>query len=174
MDLPTDTDRIAFRLVTPDHASDYHAMMADPEMGRHTDIPCQPSEKQAASFVAWMARLNANNKGRAWALTHEGQVVGFMRLNRIDRRDLVATVGYELARPFWGRGLVTEALMSVVRHAHGPLNVHRLEATVFNGNPASARVLLKAGFQHEGVQRSRQIHRRERRDLCLFGRLATD
>ncbi len=174
MILQVETERLTFSQVELLHARDYRAMMSDAEMGRHTDIPCQPTEEQALEFINWMMNLNSTDKGRAWTLQQGDQIVGFIRLNRIDKSKSLATVGYELAKPFWGKGLVSEALRALVNHAHGQMGLHRLEAGVFDGNTASARVLEKAGFQKEGVQRSCLEHRNERRDLWLYGRLASD
>ena len=148
--------------------------MADPEMGLHTDVPGQPNEKRAIAFVNWMLRLNTTGRGRAWAMIQHTVPVGFLRLNRIDKKMSRAIVGYELTKPLWGQGLTTDAVRALVGHAHGALDIHRLEAEVFNGNTPSARVLEKAGFAQEGTLRSRIIHQGERRDIWLFGRLATD
>ena len=64
-----------------------------------------------------------------------------------------AEVGYWLARSVWGRGLATAAVRSLVRYAFDELQLVRLHAGVFVWNPASARVLEKAGFQREGLYR---------------------
>jgi RimJ/RimL family protein N-acetyltransferase len=61
--------------------------------------------------------------------------------------------GYWLGEAFWGRGLATAAARAMVRHAHYELPLRRLEAEVFAWNPASMRVLDKAGFVREGVLR---------------------
>ena len=62
-----------------------------------------------------------------------------------------AEVGYWLGQPFWGRGIATEALRAVTDYAFTTLDICRLEAGVFDWNPASARVLEKAGYVLEGA-----------------------
>ena len=64
-----------------------------------------------------------------------------------------AEVGYWLARSVWGRGLATAALRALMRYAFDELQLVRLHAGVFVWNPASARVLEKAGFAREGLYR---------------------
>lgn len=61
-----------------------------------------------------------------------------------------AEIGYWLGEPFWGRGIATEALMAVTEHAFSTYDLCRLYAHVFDWNPASARVLEKAGYVFEG------------------------
>lgn len=62
----------------------------------------------------------------------------------------LAELGYALGRAYWGRGYATEAVATLVDHARA-LGVVRLEAFSFVDNPASARVLEKAGFAFLGV-----------------------
>jgi ribosomal-protein-alanine N-acetyltransferase len=64
-----------------------------------------------------------------------------------------AEFGYWLGDPFWGKGIATAAGSIVVPHVMESLHLHRLEAAVFEWNPASMRVLEKLGFAREGVLR---------------------
>lgn len=64
-----------------------------------------------------------------------------------------AQFGYWLGRAFWGRGLATAAATAMTQHLLGTRRFVRLEAPVFAWNPASMRVLEKAGFTREGTLR---------------------
>ena len=64
-----------------------------------------------------------------------------------------AEIGYWLGAEHWGRGYATEALIAASDYAFSELDLLRLEAGVFSSNPASARVLEKAGYRREGNQR---------------------
>lgn len=64
----------------------------------------------------------------------------------------VAELGYALGRAHWGRGYATKAVRAMIGHAHG-VGFAGLEAFSFVENPASARVLEKAGFVYCGVIR---------------------
>jgi RimJ/RimL family protein N-acetyltransferase len=61
-----------------------------------------------------------------------------------------ATVGYWLGEQFWGRGIMTEALTAVSDFCFDNFPLRRISAEVFSNNPASSRVLEKAGFAFEG------------------------
>ncbi len=63
-------------------------------------------------------------------------------------------IGYWLGEPYWGRGVMTEAVAAVVDHGFEQLNMQRIEAGVFLTNPASGAVLAKVGFRLESIQRS--------------------
>jgi RimJ/RimL family protein N-acetyltransferase len=61
-----------------------------------------------------------------------------------------AEIGYWVGEDFWGRGIATEALIAVTEYAFANYDLCRLYAHVFAWNPASARVLEKAGYECEG------------------------
>ena len=77
--------------------------------------------------------------------------IGFVMQHDVARRS--AEIGYWLGEEFWGRGIVTEALIAVTDHAFANYDLCRLYAHVFEWNAASARVLEKAGYQLEGRMR---------------------
>lgn len=62
-----------------------------------------------------------------------------------------AEVGYWLGEPFWGRGIMTDAVAAVVPVAFERFAIVRLQAGVFADNLASMRVLEKCGFVREAV-----------------------
>lgn len=65
-----------------------------------------------------------------------------------------AEIGYWLGRPYWGRGIITEAIQRICRMAFIKMDIVRIQAEVFSTNPASCRALEKAGFAMEGIKRS--------------------
>ena len=68
------------------------------------------------------------------------------------------TLAFYLARPYWRKGLATEAGLAFIHFAFSELKLSRLVATVETGNDASVRVLTKLGFarlrHEEGERRS--------------------
>jgi RimJ/RimL family protein N-acetyltransferase len=58
-----------------------------------------------------------------------------------------AELGYWLAKPLWGKGLMTEAVAAVVEHAFTIAHIDHLVACFFKDNPASGKVLLRNGFE---------------------------
>jgi len=74
--------------------------------------------------------------------------IGFMI--QMDEARRSAEIGYWLGEEFWGRGIATESLIAVTDYAFCEFEICRLYAHVFEWNPASARVLEKAGYEFEG------------------------
>jgi RimJ/RimL family protein N-acetyltransferase len=74
-------------------------------------------------------------------------VIGFEHHGDIWRR--AVELGYWLGREYWGRGIASEAVRAVTEWAFAHWDINRVWAGVFEWNPASARVLEKAGFEFE-------------------------
>jgi RimJ/RimL family protein N-acetyltransferase len=60
-------------------------------------------------------------------------------------------LGYWLAKSYRGRGLMTRAVRAMTRYGFETLGLRRIEATAFTHNPASQRVLERAGLTREGT-----------------------
>jgi ribosomal-protein-alanine N-acetyltransferase len=71
-----------------------------------------------------------------------------------DVHRFTAEMGYWLAEPYWGKGIMTDAVQFLTTWAFRELKLHRLSAEPYATNTASHRVLEKAGFIREGVLRS--------------------
>ena len=87
---------------------------------------------------------------------HVAGGIGYTRHEDVER--VSAEVWYWLGVSFWGRGIATAALQALSEHAfatHGELT--RLYAVPFSWNPASARVLEKAGYRREAILRQSVI-----------------
>ena len=79
-----------------------------------------------------------------------------------------AEVGYWLAKPCWGQGIMTAVVQRACRHAFEELGLVKITAHVFSHNPASARVLGKCGFQQEGFLRKHFLKDGQFLDARLF------
>jgi RimJ/RimL family protein N-acetyltransferase len=82
-----------------------------------------------------------------------------------------AEVGYWLAKPFWGRGVMTAVVQRLCQHAFEEFGLAKITAHVHPHNPASARVLEKCGFQEEGYLRKHFLKDGRFVDARLFGLL---
>ena len=103
----------------------------------------------------WFARLAEMPEPTHWAIELDGAAAGGIGVELgegVFARS--ADLGYWLTEPFWGRGIMTEAVRAVVPYAMKRFGLCRLEAAVLARNPASMRVLEKCGFAREGVSRA--------------------
>lgn len=82
----------------------------------------------------------------------DGRIVGQVSLNNIFRGPFLnSTVGYWIGEAFTRRGLMSEALRLALRHAFGPLGLHRVEANIIPRNGPSKALARSLGFRFEGL-----------------------
>lgn len=110
-----------------------------------------PFPYTAVHGEAWVRAASQERPQTSFAIATGGQAAGGIGL--LPQEDVgrhAAEVGYWLGEDHWGRGLMTEALQGFVPWCFDHFEVCRLYAYVFEWNPASCRVLEKAGFTLEG------------------------
>ena len=99
--------------------------------------------------VSWVQAQKDRDPMTIFAIADADEAIGAIGLTLHDAHERSAEVGYWLGEPFWGRGIATEAVRALIVHAFEHFDLLRLQATVFEWNPASIRVLEKCGFVFE-------------------------
>ena len=100
----------------------------------------------------WLAVCEAQDPPLGFATLVEGVVAG--GLGSAPRDDVwsgSAEIGWWLSPPYWNQGITTVAVRRYIQYCFEDLDLHRVDAGVFDTNPASARVAEKVGLRFEGV-----------------------
>jgi len=95
--------------------------------------------------------------------------IGITILSDVHR--LTAELGYWLAEPYWGRGVMSEAVRAFTDYAFERFGLVRIFAEPYARNAASCRVLEKAGFSLEGRMRRAAIKDGQQTDMFLYARI---
>lgn len=155
------TERLELRVPAfSDATAIFDGWAQDPQVTRFLLWKPHQSIDETLLFLAQLEHAWREHVGhRAWLITERtsGEVVGMLGA---DYAGHAIELGYVLARPYWGRGYVTEAVKGAAAHAFGihaePL-IERISAICHVENHASARVLEKAGFEREGRLRKNTL-----------------
>ncbi len=150
---PLETDRLSLRCLEPADAGAVESYAADRAVARHlANVPYPYPVGLAAAWIEESRRNIGRGDDYALAVTARGRgaLVGTVHLKVPDYRE-GGEIGYWIGRPFWGRGYATEAVRTVVVFAFNRLGLHRVWAAVRPDNPASARVVEKAGLEPAGT-----------------------
>jgi [ribosomal protein S5]-alanine N-acetyltransferase len=143
-----ETERLLFRAHEAQHEADFVRMQTDPEVRRYVGGQAWPLEKAQSRFRnEYLGRPEETYGLWATILKAEGIYIGCCGL-RASENAGEAHLGYYLARPYWGRGLASEASKAFIDVAFRRLGVDRLSADVQKGNEASEHILQKLGFQY--------------------------
>lgn len=101
----------------------------------------------------WL-KNNLTNKNLLLAIDVNNEAVGGIGIvyqSDVYRRG--AEIGYWLSDKYWGQGIITEAIKTLVQHTFNNSDIIRIHAGTFETNIASARVLEKAGFELEAIHK---------------------
>jgi ribosomal-protein-alanine N-acetyltransferase len=99
----------------------------------------------------WIAHCHAEaGQPTQFAIDLNGLAIGGIGVELFDDvHRLTAEIGYWVGEPYWGQGIATAALTQMSRYAFAEFPLERIQALVFEWNPASRRVLEKAGYTLE-------------------------
>jgi len=135
-------------------------------------FPHPYTRNNARDFLKYAASLQDQSN---LAIEVEGAAVGAIGyVTGQDVERFSAEIGYWLGEAFWGRGIVTEALVLTTEHAFRHVNILRLFAVPFADNAGSVRVLDKAGYVFEGRLRASSVKFGTPRDQLLYARINPD
>lgn len=138
------------------------------------NIPHPYADGLAEAWIESHADAFQDRERVALAIADSGaNLVGAISL-RLDFGHKRAELGYWIGLPYWGRGYATEAAVAMVGYGFKELGLNRIFAHHLARNPASGRVLEKAGFVHEGFHRAHVLKNGRFEDLHSFAVLRAD
>jgi ribosomal-protein-alanine N-acetyltransferase len=114
------------------------------------------SVEQAKQFVEFFAKNYNEKRGIRWGIEIKGHqgIIGTIGFNALFTKHKRAEIGYELHPEYWQKGYATEAVSEVISYGFKELDLTRIGAVVFIENVASNELLIKLGFEKEGVLRN--------------------
>ncbi len=160
MNPPRIMETARLRLTPPvlEDAEEIFASYAqDPEVTRYLVWMPHESIETTREFLFRCMAVWALETAFPWVIRRKGdeRLLGMIEIRMDGYR---ADLGYALARPYWGQGIMTEAIRAVVDWAISQEEIYRVWAVCDVDNKASARVLEKAGMQREGILHRWGLH----------------
>lgn len=148
----------------------------DPVIYRNTlRIPFPYTEADADQWIKGVRETREQQKPTCnWAVRHveHGVIGGIGCFLRTGEEGHLDEIGYWLGEPFRGQGIMTEVVRVLCDGLFENRSaLVRIEAKVHSYNPASARVLEKAGFEREGFARKYTIKNGELIDVILMAKI---
>lgn len=174
-----ETKRLLLRELKSTDAEAMHRYLSNPEVTLYLDTQPHRSLKQTQDLMNFLASLSEKGEGFRWGITLKsgdaaGVVIGTCGYHAWAKDHFRAEIGYELARDYWGQGIMAEAVKALLTFGFEQMALNRVEAMVLEGNRASARFLEKMGFQQEVVLREYEFVQGRFRDVQLFSLLSKD
>jgi len=168
-----ETDRLYLRKLSINDKNAIFDYASDPQIDKYVGWDYHKSLDDSLEFLDSIVKKYENNEPSDWGIIEKDSdklvgTIGIFNLNGVHK---YIEVGYALSRQYWNKGIMTEALGKVIRFCFEDIGVNRIEANCFTGNKASARVLEKCGFVHEGLLREKFYTKGRFNDVHLFSLL---
>jgi [ribosomal protein S5]-alanine N-acetyltransferase len=144
------TSRLLLRPFEHEDAPALATLFNDPAVAMGVcSAPLPFTSLHASARILMVKAREAAGKDNVWGVEDtEGHLIGTLGLTQTNAN--LYRLGYAYARSHWGKGVASEAISSVIDWASRHLLDSEIFAEVFEDNPASARVLAKAGFVQKG------------------------
>ena len=173
------TERLLLRPFTVEDAEAmYRNWASDEDVTRFLSWPAHadPSVSEAV-LRAWTENY-AQPDYYQWAITFKDapqEPIGSIGvINDIDPQIASAHIGYCIGKPWWHKGITSEALKAVIDFLFDEVGFHRIEAVHDANNPHSGGVMRKCGLRYEGTLRSAGHNTQGICDLCVYALLKED
>ena len=130
-------------------------------------FPHPYSEEDALAFIK---RVRAIDPLQSMAITIKDEVVGGIGIHPQDdihRKN--AEIGYWLAEPYWGQGIMSKAIKHMIEYGFKTFDIERIFARTFGDNFASQKVLTKNGFRKEAFLEKTLFKDKRLHDECILG-----
>lgn len=149
-DTELSTQRLILRRWNENDAADLYQAVCNPKIGPMCGW--QPHRSVAESKAVIQTVFSAPEQ-YALCLKSDRRAIGAVSLklkgeSRLTGRDDESELGFWLAEPFWGQGLMSEAARALLHHAFVDLGMRQVWCAYYDGNTNSQRVQEKLGFKY--------------------------
>lgn len=147
-----ETARLTLRSWRESDLESFYAYSQNPNVGPNGGWAPHPDKSHSLSILR--SFISADN---VWAIVDNASrtAIGSLGLHEDEKRRNVnaRSIGYVLAEEYWGRGLMTEAVTTVLDYAFAELALEIVSVYHYPFNLRSQRVIEKCGFRYEGTLR---------------------
>lgn len=155
----------------------YDNWASDPEVTKYLTWPVHSSVEITRMVLRdWVDGYESPTRYN-WAIvlkSGDGNPIGNISAVHLDEKTSAVEIGYCMGQPWWGVGIMTEALKAVTGFFVEQVRVNRVGARHDANNPASGRVMAKAGMTFEGTLRQSAVNNRGIVDMCCYSILAEE
>ncbi len=146
-----ETERLVLRRITLEDAQSYFELRSNVDAMKHICKPLQTSIEESKKMIYQINEMIAFNDGIGWAISlkENPKMIGSVSFHRIDKAHYRAEIGYMLHPEYWRKGIVSEAVESIINYGFNTLKFHSIEAHIDPTNVGSEKVLQKFSFVKE-------------------------
>lgn len=165
-----ETNRLRLIELNSTHSEDLFNQFSLEDVTRYYGMDPLLTLEQAEKMIVNMNNGFTEKRSARWGiqLKETSELAGTIGLNNLQLWSKKCEVGYDLHPNYWGNGYVTEALEKVLFHCFDTLELSRVGALTFPENKASWKLLVKSGFEKEGLLRNYLYQGGKTHDAFVF------
>jgi [ribosomal protein S5]-alanine N-acetyltransferase len=171
-----ETERLLLCQISKSQAVPLLRLRSENAVMRYIERPRANTLEEVYSFIDAVEEIHAKEEGFTWTICMKEDKafvgnIGFFRLKKdIFRGEL----GYAMLPEFWGQGIMSEAIQAALDFGFNKIGFNSIEADINPANEASAKILLRNGFQKEGYLRENVYWNGEFLDTEMYSILHSD
>ena len=172
-----ETARLILREFNIDDVTDaYNNFYSNPKIAMYMQFDAHTDIAQTKEYLNNFFAGYKNSDFYRWAISlkSDNKVIGSIGFTIHNERDSVADLSYALSETFWNQGIITEALKVILQYGLLKVGINRIEAFHSIDNPASGKVMQKAGMKYEGHLRQKYKSHKGFEDCDLYAILKED
>ena len=150
-------NNILIRKIALSDAREIYENLKDKNVTRlmRMDIPNGYNISHAKKFISQFLKEFSVGKGYAFAivLINSNKLIGVIDFFKVNKDTKKSELRYWIGKKYWGSGYTQQAVKLILKFGFNELKLHRISASHFQENESSGKVLLKTGFQLEGIMR---------------------
>lgn len=171
------TQRLTLRPFTLADAKRVQELAGHPLIAATTAaIPHPYPDGAAESWISNHSTWFSEGLAVTYAITLKSndELIGCIDFLGISKTHQKAEVGYWIGIDHWGQGYCTEALQELIKYGFESLNLNKITSRHISTNPASGKVMRKAGMKKEGHFRKDMFKNGTFHDMEVYGLLKED
>lgn len=155
-----ETERLILRRFTPADAEGmYLSWASDENVTKYVSWNAHKNPAETLALIQhWIREYDNNSYNWVVELKETHELIGNISAISVRRRHNNCEIGYCYGSKYWNQGYATEALTAVIDYLFNTCEMHIIEAKHHSTNPASGRVMEKAGMIQEAVLKERRYH----------------
>lgn len=169
------TDRLILKPYTSSQAGKVSELAGGREVTATTFVPHPYTLEHASEWIELHKHWIQEKKAFPLAMMKKDtkELVGTMTL-RVDLKHHKGELAYWVGNPYWKQGFATEAAQKIIEFGFNEIQLQRIWSAAMTENPASVKVMQKAGLSYEGTLKKDIYHWNEYKDIDVYGLIKED
>lgn len=171
-----ETERLKLRKITIEDAEEIYFLQSDDRVNKFLDRPKANSVEDAGNFINQIRSRGSNNELLYWAISQkkDSKLIGTVVFWNISKEENTAEIAFELHPDFQGKGLMREAVETVVAFGFNNLGLEAIEAYPEANNEKSIVLLDRTNFKRDSALKDALEHKNDKLNTVCYLLSKTD